>query len=303
MQSRLPVDLGSLPVHFATTKTDTVLSIDGDGPAYVVASKFKTVATAVRHYQQKMLELIFLARATECRVHLTADHSLKGGRFSIKAHKPYQGNRKGKSKPPLLEAVRAAVARPENVLDDYLVILNTEVEADDGMIQDAYQFKERHITWSDDKDLRMTPYQYLCQHTLDVLPCAGFGSIWMRHTPAGAARLEGHGLKFFWAQMLMGDTADNIQGIIRLDGRLCGPVGAFEYLHPIQSEAEVANAVLDSYRAIDQNPIPEGWLLWLTRWRGDTFWQYLTELDLSPVNQAYIQECVQRDWWEKPADG
>lgn len=115
-----------------------VLILDGDLPAYAVAATVKTIPTAIRHYHQRMLAAMFLAKCQQLHVHLTHENSLKSGRFMVKATKPYQGQRSGSAKPPLLGAVRRAVAEPENWLPEYDVTLHDKLEADDGMMIHAY---------------------------------------------------------------------------------------------------------------------------------------------------------------------
>lgn len=294
------VDLSKLGDQFQGHVQGRTLILDGDGPAYVAAATVKTLGTAVRKMQQIILTQLFLTKAENAIVHLTASTSHKAGRFNIIAAKPYQGQRESKAKPALLEATRQAIAQRENWLPEFEVVMNHVLEADDAMIIDAYRLKEHGVIWSDDKDLRMTPYPYWEKKTGVLVHPKGFGSLYEAYTPSGQFKCLGYGKKFFWAQMLMGDTADNIQGVKLLAGKLCGPRGAYDYLTPWNDENACANQVIDAYRAIDQNPIPEGWLLWLLRHDGDTFWHYLNELDWTPANRAYLDACVQRVWFKTP---
>ena len=296
------LDLSQLGDQFKGHGQGRTLILDGDGPCYVAAATVKTLSTAVSKVQSMILGYMFLAGAQDARVHLTAMDSKKAGRGNIIATKPYQGNRKGKAKPPLLEATRQAVANPANWLSEFEVIYHTELEADDGMIHDAYRLQEHGVIRSEDKDLRMTPYNYwdIKQGRIIVPGLGGFGSLHEEFTGAGQHKCVGYGRKFFWAQMLMGDTADNVAGIKTLYGKLCGSVGAYQALQHFQSEDECANYVLDHYRAINQNPLAEGWLLWLQRRPQDTFWQYCSELALSKENKEYLLACSQREWFKKP---
>ena len=296
------IDTATLGNQFSGVKQGRVLISDGDGPAYVVAATVKTLPTAIRRYQQSVLEHMFLAQAETARVHLTHERSAKNGRFKIIAQKPYQGQRKGSAKPPLLGAVRAAVAQPSNWLSEYDVTMHHILEADDGMIIDAYRLKEHGIIRSDDKDLRMTPYPYYDIKTGKIFDTDPFGRLYL-DTSGSQTKLYGHSLKFFWAQMLMGDTADNIKGILKLDGKLCGPAAAFAALDPLDNIEKVCNFVIGAYREIGQNPLPEGWLLWLLRYEGDSFWQYLSELPFLDINRRYLDECVRLPWFnnEVPA--
>lgn len=197
----------------------------------------------------------------------------------------------------MVEPLRQAVAQRDSWLAEYVVIMHHELEADDGMIQDAYLYKENGLVWSDDKDLRMTPYPYWCKEKGMILPSQPVGWLQPKFTPAGTMKLIGQGPLFFWAQMLMGDTADHVQGVLRYNGKLCGPAAAYTALGQTTCIHEAANIVLDAYRAIDQNPLPEAYLLWLLRWDGDSALAYINSLDLSEDNRRYINECDTREWF------
>jgi len=291
------IDVNSLPDQFKGCVAGRTLILDGDGPCYVASATAKRLDTAVRNFQQSILTQMFLTKAQDCRIHLTSSTSFKAGRFNVKAIKPYQGNRTGKAKPSLLEPLRQAVAQRETWLDEYAVIMHHELEADDGMIQDAYRLGENGLIWSDDKDLRMTPYPYWCKEKGMVLPSQPIGWLQPKFTPSGTMKLIGQGPLFFWAQMLMGDTADHIQGVLRLHGKKCGPDGAYKELQDVTCIHDAANRVIDAYREIDQNPIPEGYLLWLLRWPGDSVLAYLSEMRLSDMNRSFVNECNTRLWY------
>lgn len=293
------VDLSTLPDQFKGFVMGRTLILDGDGPCYVASATAKRLDTALRNFQQATLTQMFLTKSQRCNIHLTASTSHKAGRFHVIAAKPYQGNRTGKSKPPLLEPLRQAVAQRENWLEEYNVKMHHILEADDGMIHDAYELGEDGLIWSDDKDLRMTPYPYWCKEKGVVLPSQPFGWLQPKFTPAGTMKLIGQGPLFFWAQMLMGDTADNVQGIKRLDGKLCGPAATWTALQPFErlDIHAVANYVIGAYREIGQNPLPEAYLLWLLRWPGDSALNYIESLALTEENRRYINECNQRVWY------
>ncbi len=294
----LPIPTG-LRDQFNGFVQGRILIVDADGPAYVASSKAKTVATAVKTFQQIILTKMFLTESKSASLHLTAASSHKNMRFSVLAYKPYQGNRVGKDKPALLEATRYAVAQESNWLPEYSVCMHHVLEADDGMIIEAHQYKQDGVTDSEDKDLRMTPYPFWDAKTGRIVQAKGFGEVFLRSTPAGSVKCLGLGLKFFWAQMLMGDTADNIKGVERLNGKLCGPAATFEALNALHTQDEVANYVFDAYRVINQNPIPEAWLLWLLRTPLDNVFTYFSEIKFSEQNAAYLVECQNRKWFKE----
>jgi hypothetical protein len=288
--------LAELDEGFALPTNGKVLIDDGDGPAYRAAATVKTVPTGLRRWQTETLEHIFLAGCERGEIYLTHEESTKAGRYTIKAVKPYQGQRGGSAKPPLLAQVREA-AEQEGAMQEFDVHMERVVEADDAMMMMAYHLGENGVVRSDDKDLRMTPYPYYDIKRGVVMPSDPFGELWIEETPSGVKKLVGRSLKFFWAQMVMGDSADNIKGLLTLDGKTAGPLGAYEFLHPLPDIELVCNAVIGAYRAINQNPLPEAWLLWLLRSPSDNVWRYFSELPFNEMNRRFLDECVRRDWF------
>ena len=59
------------------------------------------------------------------------------------------------------------------------------------------------------------------------------------------SKLRGAGLKFFYAQILMGDDADNYPGLPGV-----GMTRAFEVINPCKTEEEMYNAVLQEYHKV-----------------------------------------------------
>lgn len=304
MRKGLKFSPDSLPDQFGGAVAGTTLILDGDSACYVIAATVKTIPTAIRHFQMEVLKLMFLTKTEDARVHLTASDSLKAGRGLVLASKPYQGNRTGKAKPALLEAIRQAVSMPENCLPEYTVELHRNLEADDACIMDAYRLKDKGVLCSADKDLRLTPYPYYKRSTGQVMAGVGFGFLELEYTPAGQVKMGGLGRKFFWAQMLMGDAADNVRGLESYNGKPIGVVNAFELIGAEGAdESEIANTVLDLYARVDQNPLPEGWLMWLLRTPDDNFWKYVTSLNLRPEIREYLEYCAQKKWFNtQPED-
>ena len=303
MRKGLKVSPDSLPDQFGGKIAGTTLILDGDSACYVIAATVKTIPTAIRHFQMEVLKLMFLTKTEDARVHLTASDSLKAGRGSIIAAKPYQGNRTGKAKPALLEAVRQAVSDPANCLPEYTVELHRNLEADDACMIDAYRLRDKGVLCSADKDLKLSPYPYYSRSTGQVMAGAGFGYVELEQTPSGIVKMGGAGRKFFWAQMLMGDAADNVRGLALYQGKPIGAVTAYQVLSACKDdESAVANEVLDLYAQIDQNPLPEGWLMWLLRTPDDNFWRYVTSLKLRPDIREYLQYCLQKKWFNTHED-
>lgn len=298
----LGIDLDTVEEDFKGVKIGRTLIYDADGPCYRAAASTKSLPAAIRRFHTDLLTEMFMTQAEFATVHLTASTCDKAGRGRMLAWKPYQGQRKGKDKPSLLEPLRRALVLQENWLPNMTARLHFDKEADDGMIQEAYLLKEDGVIWSDDKDLRLTIYPYYEKEFGEVHGSESPGHIRQAYTPAGQLKILGRADKFFWCQMLMGDQADNVQGIAKLNGKLCGLAGAFTALQNIEGKSNLANFVLDGYRNSGQNILPEGWCLWLLRWPGDTFWDYVWECKPSKENAEYLIKCAKQKWRMLPGE-
>lgn len=62
-------------------------------------------------------------------------------------------------------------------------------------------------------------------------------------------KLVGTGMKWFYAQMLIGDRTDNIFGVPR-----CGDIGAYNALKECETEKECYDVVKEKYEAAFENP-------------------------------------------------
>jgi hypothetical protein len=197
--------------------------IDADFLAYQVTAE-KADGTDEKTYEDMQHNakvavdtLRDLAGAEHVHLHLTPSTSNKGGRYLHAIQKPYQGNREDKPKPRYLGIMREWLAKR------YQGTLHQFCEADDGMSSAQYQAIARgesnlSIIASKDKDLCMVPGLHLDWDTGLITNCAdAFGNVQLieRTSSSGTKtkKLKGYGQKFFWAQMLIGDTADNIQGL------------------------------------------------------------------------------------------
>lgn len=230
--------------------------IDADFLAYHVSADDTKGVEAMKHNCEVEIEKIrLMAGAEKWVMHLTPHNSNKGGRYAAALLKEYQGNRKGKLKPKYLHVIRDWMHR------ELGAIMHENIEADDGMAMAQYKAiaeGKGHLSViaTRDKDLRMVPGL-----TLDwwdgVIVDSGdtFGFLQLDETKA-QKKLRGRGTKFFWAQLLMGDTADNISGLPKvaterfINGKpkACGPVMAFNILDPTKSDKEAFEVVRELYR-------------------------------------------------------
>jgi hypothetical protein len=199
-----------------------VAHIDADFMSYQVSAESKdeldgvkprkTIADMKFNCKSGLTHLMKLTGATSYVAHITPSGSNKGERDDIALTKEYQGNRKGREKPEHLNLIRAYIGE---VLPS---AVHLDQEADDGMTQANYAAlaagcPELSVIVSKDKDLRMAPGLHWCFDDEVVVDVDDpFGSIWVDRSKS-SPKVLGWGTKFFWAQLLMGDTADHIQGL------------------------------------------------------------------------------------------
>lgn len=210
-----------------------------------------------------------LAAAEHVHLHLTPSTSNKGGRYDHAILKEYQGNRVDKPKPRYLGIMREWLAKR------YSGTLHQFCEADDGMSSSQYAAiaageRSLSIIASKDKDLRMVPGLHLDWDTGCITDTGedDFGTVSLveRTTPSGVTKqIKGFGQKFFWAQMLIGDPADNISGLPAIPGyvmNIIKPTAATSKARAVldddlasDAKREKAQAVLDARTDILCGPV------------------------------------------------
>lgn len=279
--------LEGLPSQFERSVSGRTLILDADFPAYEASATVKKLPTALTRFQTLVETEVFLTSSMDVQVHLTPRGCTKCRRYDYPTAKPYQGNREGKAKPPLLEPLRMAIPNhpwPEH----WSTFAWRDREADDGMMMHSFALGANGLVCSGDKDLCLTPHPYwiIDEGRVDIIKDR-FG--WIKRKEWDKDwKIVGHGTKFFWCQMLMGDPADNVQGILRWYGKKCGKQGAWEIMHEIDNEDEAANLVLQAYADAGQDFLAEAQCLWLRRSLDDCAFKYLSELDLKPQLREWM---------------
>jgi len=286
-----------------------VAHIDADLIAYIAAADRKDELDGIkpmRTLTEKKEQVVSLLKmhmkqvgATEYVAHITPPGSNKGGRNEVAVTRPYQANRADKAKPADLDAIRHFIGEELNS------IVHLDQEADDGMTQANYEAcqagtPELSVIVSKDKDLRMAPGLIWDFDTEDLIDNSHdtFGLVWIDRSKS-AAKVLGWGTSFFWAQCLMGDTADNIAGLPKYtrekDGKSmsCGPVAAYNLIHECKDDLECFELVKKLYSESQHEWIdyrtqePTTWqkalmgdmeLLWMKRVKGETPIDWLKEL-------------------------
>jgi len=208
---------------YPTMVSGRVLHVDGDFLAYQVsADDTKSLDTMMHNHDVAIETLRLLAGAETVLSHLTASHGDKGNRYTLAIQKEYQGNRKDKVKPKHLHTIKSWMERKRHAKS-----WETQ-EADDGLCQANWSAiqagtPELSVLVSKDKDLQMCQGIHLDWDTGDLETVEGFGYVELDRSKS-SPKIVGKGNAFFWAQMLTGDTADNIQGIPALPGRVLNAV-------------------------------------------------------------------------------
>lgn len=185
--------------------------LSGAKPRRSLEDMFHNARVAAEHIQR-------LAGASSYVCHTTPIGSTKGGRDDQAVQQEYQANRKGREQPEFLHAVRTFIGQELNGRP------HLDQEADDGLAQAAYG-ADGSVVCSKDKDLRMVPGLHLDMYTGEIVnvPTDSFGHIEIERKlkedgTVKSTKLVGYGPKFFFAQVLMGDTADNIKGAPAVPG-------------------------------------------------------------------------------------
>lgn len=215
-----PMAQGSVPVTPGRT-----LFVDGDGLAYYCAGNDDTSAGEARErLVDKVKGAIRQVGAERATILITASGSHKGHRYAIARVKPYQAQRSGSRRPANWQALRDYMASNDFPFD---AEISYSAEADDLFGAYAYSNPSHTVIYTQDKDMRMLPGVHLDWVSHRV------------HTVEWQQQMDGrvtvhdskfndkqYGPRWFWLQMLQGDTADNIPGLPKYLARdVFKPVG------------------------------------------------------------------------------
>lgn len=281
--------------------SDTVLLLDADQAVYKAASTVKRLDTAIRRFYQLVLEEKFYTNSKEVRAYITPSDNFKCGRFLLPTVKPYQGQRATREEIPLKAPLKAhLIANPHEYAQQGIeIIYDYQAEADDRIIEDSIAFGERGLVSSFDKDMNLCrgPKWNPELGTVDTIDDA-YG--WIEYDKS-LGKIVGHGLAFFFAQCLMGDSADHVAGLTKYKGKNIGPAGAYEFLKDCTTEKEAANKVVAAYAEINQNFLAEMECLFLRRSPDDSAFSYihpLLEGDLQKWAEALHQYNEEYKAWQ-----
>lgn len=250
------VDLENLESQLGTPQVPVVKGrvahIDADFMAYIVAAD--TVAEQdglkpMRNLPHKFGQIkefaAYLSRlvgAENYMLHVTPFGSNKGNRADQAVQAEYQGNRKGKDAPEHLIPIRSFI------IDECNGVPHMDQEADDGLVQAMYEDPDNTVIVSDDKDLLMAPGLHYVPNSKEWhdVPWGEFGKLWV-DTSGSQKKVRGYGPVFFFLQLLMGDTADNIKGLPLAAGKTkavkVGQMKALELMQDVDNIKDAFNHV------------------------------------------------------------
>lgn len=230
---------------------DTELHIDGDYAAYYFSGNDETPFGDARSNMVRTLELVRRIAGAGGRsiIHLTAGGSHKGHRYQIATVKPYQGQRDSSRRPKNWQAMREWLESGN--VQGHKIKLWDDREADDGVAASAryaLTVGKRPAIFSRDKDFQMIPGRHVSWTTLAVTEVEP--TTWAKADEDGRI----YGQKWFWMQMLQGDSADNIPGLEgqpTVDGKgfkTCGAKCAEDRLAAASNPEEAYATVRDLYQ-------------------------------------------------------
>ncbi len=207
-------------------------------------------------YVQKELNI------SEYRGYLTDNDNEPNFRMLIKGNKPYKANRKELIKPVHYDTIR------EYLINHQPTTMVSGQEADDALGIEQSRRGLDTVIASIDKDLLQVPGNHFNLMTGDYIRATDPGTLELSKN-GKTTKLMGVGFKWFCAQMLLGDTVDNIVG---LGGY--GPVLTHKTLKSIYGVRELWDSVVRLYEASGKTE-EQLWgtanLLWIRREENQTF--------------------------------
>lgn len=179
-------------------------------------------------------------------------------RYEVAVTKPYKGTRKDE-KPFHYENLK------HYIINQYHYKVDPKLEADDLMSIDQDKYGLTTVICSRDKDLRMVPgwhYGWECGKQREFGPLVVDDPGMLSLSGTKPPKLTGYGKLFFYAQLLMGDSVDNIPG--------CPGIGAkkaYDILNEPDGRSpwEKVRATYESKNCTEEYLLEQGQLLWMIR--------------------------------------
>lgn len=228
-------------------------------------------------------------------------------RLDIAIQRPYKGTRKAE-KPPFFYELRefmvqhlGAILSEGEEADDLITIhlwseFNRLKGAGVELGSNAHKQLATLVAVSKDKDIAISSgWHYNVQanklHWVTLL-----GELYPRWEPSkitgkmGMTELKGNGLKFFYAQLMLGDSVDNYTGIPRMKKQ-----AIFDLLEPCKTEAELFYATLSAYnlKYTEKGKVES---TYIHNFRGGGRWMKPYEIMLEQGRLAHMQQYKGELW-------
>lgn len=183
------------------------LLVDGDALAYYCAGSADTSREQAKtNVHQFVAAGMRRGGCDRAIILLTEEGSNKGHRYAVARDKPYQEHRGTSHRPVNWRYLRDCLTA--RAFDSANITTRSTItaEADDLFSAYAHENPDLYVILTQDKDMQMVPGYHLTWP--DML---------MIHVPEDTWAMEADGdlwgRKWFWYQMLRGDSADNIPGL------------------------------------------------------------------------------------------
>ena len=196
-------------------------------------------------------------------------------RYEVAKTKPYKGTRKNPKPFHFYNILFYLMAEYD------VRVSEGGLEADDMVCIEQCRSDKDTIICSRDKDLRICPgwhFSWECggQRSLGPTETDELGWLEMHEKKDKRGKVVdrkvfGYGLSFFYYQMLVGDSADNIPGLPKW-----GPAKAFNVLNGLETKEEMLQAVKSLYKETmgkksKEYFLEQGNLLWMIQKEGQNF--------------------------------
>lgn len=268
--------------------------IDGDMLAYWAGGNEDMPANRARSILTNKVEAFRTMSGSEkVVIHLTADNSLKGDRVLVGRYWPYQGNRtKAKQKKPYHHGMlrQWMTDQPHG----WAIKSWVDREADDGFGWVSAS-RPNDVIATRDKDMQMLPGWHIEWETYTLLH-VGPHDWWIDHPITGKI----YGEVWFWLQMLQGDDADHIPGLLKHAAypRGIGDKTAIKILKGLTPD-DAKHKVIELY----QQTWGDGWadhfveqavLLWMRRWKTSELREVMHYIPLYPHTDQPLNDAFRK---------
>lgn len=229
---------------------------DADSPRLVE----RTVDTTIKNYIDSLTRVFGVQGLPTLVVSGLGEHN--NFRFDVATTLPYKGNRK-QPKPKYYNYIREYLISKANT------IVTEGIEADDLIADMAEENPEKTVIVSIDKDLRQVPgwhfepdgeFELVLDKERDELVSylspkrpiyyvgrSSPGILQLEKSPGNKTGIFGTGDRWIYAQMMLGDTIDNIPGL-----KGYGPVKVYNLLNGKEDYKEITKRAYEKEGVLDR---------------------------------------------------